>query len=139
MAMTDTLDGKRQSLYTPSPHGDHKRSKPEEPDLDQPNFSPAGEAIQIRDLMNDIRDLSDDVCQQQSQTRWLLHQTAETQRQESATKFSVKNWWKYTLNNNADFELMELHRRELVEHYCKEAGVPEYKLKLFRFSNFLWV
>ena len=32
---------------------------------------------------------------------------------------------------------MELHRRELVEFYAKEAGVDENKLKCFHYSNYI--
>ena len=108
-----------------------------EVELEQPNFSSIGEATQIRDLLNDIKDLSDDLSQQQSQVRWLLTQTAEKQRQECFTKISVKNWWKYTLSSNKDFQTIELHRSELVEFYAKEAGVDENKLKCFHYSNFI--
>ena len=80
MAMTDGSEGKKQSMYTPSPHRDTKRSKSEEVELEQPNFSSMGEATQIRDLLNDINDLSDDLSQQQSQVRCLSHK----QRRNSA-------------------------------------------------------
>ena len=49
----------------------------------------------------------------------------------------MKNWWKYTLSSNKDFQTIELHRRELEEFYAKEAGVDENKLKCFHYSKFI--
>ena len=85
----DTSNGdKRQSLYTPSPHRDMKRPKSEEPDarMRQPEIETAATEprANIGDILKDLKDLSDDFSQQQAQTRWLLWQTAEKQRQEAS-------------------------------------------------------
>ena len=138
----DTSNGeKRQSLYTPSPHRDMKRPKSEEPDarMRQPEIETAATEprANIGDILKDLKDLSDDFSQQQAQTRWLLWQTAEKQRQEASTKVSIKNWWKYDLRASKDFETLENYRRTIVEHFATEAGISASKQRTFTFSNYI--
>eukprot|EP00435_Cladocopium_sp_Y103_P008911 s4002_g2.t1 len=132
---------KGQSLYSPSPFRDAKRSKSEEKNdridgpIAEPNVQPRS-LNYIGDQLADLKDLSDDFCRQQSQVRWLLWQTAEKQRQEASTKISVKNWWKYEMNYE-DYYLLEKHRKVVFQHYATEAGVPVDKQTSFSYSNYL--
>lgn len=139
--METEIEGKRQSLYSPSPYRDSKRTKSEEREpMRQPDLGIAGtptSTTSIGDVLKDLKDLSDDFSQQQAQTRWLLWQTADKQRQEAATKISIKNWWKYELRGHRDFETMECHRKLVTEHYATEAGISAAKQSTFTFSNFI--
>lgn len=136
---TGGTEVKRQSMYTPSPHRDPKRPKSEEREsMRQPDLGTNkrdATVSSIGDVLQDLRELSHDFSQQQSQTRWLIMQTADRQRQEAASKLSIKNWWKYELRGHKDFEIMESHRRLVVEHYATEAGVSVAKQKAFVYSN----
>ena len=132
------VEPKRQSLYTPSPFREAKRSKSEEQEAEgQVPVVPPRALSYIGDQLADLKDLSDDFNSQQSQVRWLLWQTAERQRQEASTKISVKNWWKYELKGNKEHYLLEDHRKHLFEHYAKEAGVPDKKQQSFQYSNYM--
>ena len=114
---------KRQSLYTPPPGRDTKRSKSEESmrqhNLDEELLQDSP-SKQIGDVLHDLKDMTDDFNQQQAQVRFLIWQCAERQRQEASTKISIKNWWKYELQDSRDYFAMESHRQSLIEFYAKE-------------------
>ena len=97
---------KRQSLYTPPPGRDTKRSKSEESmrqhNLDEELLQDSP-SKQIGDVLHDLKDMTDDFNQQQAQVRFLIWQCAERQRQEASTKISIKNWWKYELQDSRDY------------------------------------
>ena len=139
MELDGGFDGKRQSLYSPSPNKPTKRTKSEErDDTDSANATSSDQyGKKIGDIMEDLRELSDDLTQQQSQVRWLIHNTAERQRQECSSKFTVKNWWKYAMNSSRDFDLIERHRNAVVRHYALESGVCDNKVNQFKFSNYV--
>ena len=106
-------------------------------ELPQPDFERDEASTSVRDLMRDLADLSCDFSRQQSQVRWLLSQTAEKQRQECSTKFSIKNWWKYSLVNHKTYDVLEAHRRTVIEHYAVQAGVATEKIGRFHYSNYI--
>ena len=141
MELDGGFDGKRQSLYSPSPNKPTKRTKSEErDDTDSANATSSDQyGKKIGDIMEDLRELSDDLTQQQSQVRWLIHNTAERQRQECSSKFTVKNWWKYAMNSSRDFDLIERHQNAVVRHchYALESGVCDNKVNQFKFSNYV--
>ena len=138
--MEEDSQYKRQSLYTPPPGRESKRSKSEE-SVRQRNLE--DELIRdspprdIGDLLQDLKDMTDDFNQQQAQVRFLIWQCAERQRQEASTKISIKNWWKYELQGSRDYFAMESHRQSLVEFYAREAGIADGKIKSFKYSNYL--
>ena len=138
----EAANSKRQSLYTPPPGRDTKRSKSEE--QEEPcrlgfdaEMIPDRPTRQIGEILSDLRDMTDDLNQHQAQVRFLLWQCAEKQRQEASTKVSINNWWKYELRGSRDYFTLECHRKSLIEHYAKEAGIAEGKVKDFTFSNYI--
>ena len=131
---------KRQSLYTPPKGREPKRSKSEDSmhqrSLDDELVAERS-SLQIGDVLSDLKDLCDDFNQQQAQVRFLIWQCAEHQRQEASTKISIKNWWKYDVKRNRDYYTLENHRQAVVEHYAKEAGIADGKMKSFQYSNYI--
>ena len=123
---TGAAEFKRESLYAPSPHRDSKRPKSEErestrqSDLGTDRMD--AKATSIGDVLQYLRELSHDFIQQQSQTRWLIMQTADRQRQEAASKLSIKT------GGNTSYVAA-------VEHYATEAGISQTKQNTLVYSN----
>ena len=111
-----------------------KRGKSEEKDTDntgplqQPTFEP-----EIRDLVDTMRDMQDDLKTQNNQIAFLLFSQVEKQRAECATKILVKNFWKYA--DTADPFLLQDHRESIVRWMATEAGIQEKQVNRFTYDH----
>ncbi len=50
----------------------------------------------IKDVIDEIRDLKDDISAQRNQIAFLLYTQVDRQRAECSTKLTMKNFWKYS-------------------------------------------
>lgn len=75
----------------------------------------------ISDIVEDIRDLKDQMKTSRNQLAYLLYQEAEKQRSDAACKIMVKNWWQY-VESNENYALLREHRENMINWAAQEAG-----------------
>ncbi|OLQ05620.1 hypothetical protein AK812_SmicGene11139 [Symbiodinium microadriaticum] len=90
---------------------------------------------QIHDILDDIRDLKDQMKSSQSQLAFLLYNEADRQRSAVAGKVMVKNWWQYNDPNEQGKHLLMEHRETMINAIAVEAGFSEKEITRFRFEH----
>lgn len=88
----------------------------------------------IQDIVEDIRDLKDQMKASQQQLAYLLYQEADKQRAESASKIMVKNWWQYN-ETEEHYSLLCEHRENMFIWAAKEAGINIKDIGKIRFEH----
>ena len=88
----------------------------------------------IHDIVEDIRDLKDQMKASQHQLAYLRYQEADKQRSEAASKIMVKNWWQFN-ETEEHYGLLCDHRENMIKWAAKEAGISNRDLEKFYFDH----
>ena len=84
----------------------------------------------IHDIVEDIRDLKDQMKASQHQLAYLLYQEADKQRSEAASKIMVKNWWQFN-ETEEHYGLLCDHRENMIKWAAKELGISNRDIDKF--------
>ena len=76
---------------------------------------------EIKDLIEDMHDLRDQMKASQNQLAFLLYHEVDRQRGETARKIMVKNWWQYVEVNDANAQILFHHREAMISWVAKQA------------------
>ena len=88
----------------------------------------------IHDIVEDIKDLKDQMRTSRNQLAYLLYQEADKQRIEAAGKIMVKNWWQYAEADD-NHDLLSEHRENIIQWAAKEAGINPKDLGKFHYEH----
>eukprot|EP00438_Fugacium_kawagutii_P021332 Skav215883 [mRNA] locus=scaffold956:40284:41321:- [translate_table: standard] len=88
----------------------------------------------IQDIVEDIRDLKDQMKASQHQLAYLLYQEADKQRATAASKIMLKNWWQYN-ETEEHYDLLCEHRENMFTWAAKEAGINSKDIGKFHYEH----
>ena len=88
----------------------------------------------IHDIVEDIRDLKDQMKASRNQLAYLLYQEADKQRAEAAGKIMVKNWWQFAEADD-NHGLLSEHRENIIQWAAKEAGINPKDIGKFHYEH----
>lgn len=88
----------------------------------------------IHDIVEDTRDLKDQMKRSRNQLAYSLYQEADKQRAEAAGKIMVKNWWQFAEADD-NHDLLIEHRENIIHWAAKEAGINPKDIGKFRYER----
>ncbi len=87
----------------------------------------------IKDVIDEIRDMKDDISTQRNQIAFLLYNQVDRQRAECATKLIMKNFWKYS--DGANQSLLQTHREAIFKWVASQAGLSTEQIDNATYSH----
>ncbi|CAE7464546.1 unnamed protein product, partial [Symbiodinium microadriaticum] len=90
---------------------------------------------EIKDLIEDMHALRDQMKASQHQFAFLLYHEVDRQRGETARKIMVKNWWQYVEVNEANAQILFQHREAMISWVAKQAGVHDKDIEKFSYDH----
>ena len=86
----------------------------------------------IKDILDDILDLKDQMKPQQGQLAYLLYHEADRQRADSAGKIMVKNWWQDADVTEKNIQDLIQRKEAMITSIATEAGISERGIAKFK-------
>ena len=87
----------------------------------------------IKDVIDEIRDMKDDISTQRNQIAFLLYNQVDRQRAECSTKLIMKNFWKYS--DGANQSLLQTHREAIFKWVASQAGLSTEQIDNATYSH----
>ena len=107
---------------------------PQNLDIDMNTAAIIDKGDKIQDVIEDIRDLKDQMNCSRNQVSYLLCHEVDKQRTEAAGTFICKNFWQY-MESEGSYELLCEHRENMITWMAKEAGISPKDLNTFHLEH----